>query len=87
MLYYLALCSILQFCQMSVSVGAETSEPPGSGTRDLIELQTDEHVGGCQNYGPVLGTVNIRCRIILRTQKRDLILTTTHVPIKDHFVW
>ena len=23
------------------------------------------YVGGCQNYGPLLGTLNIRCRTIL----------------------
>ena len=36
-------------------------------------------VGSCQNYGPFLGALNIRCRIILRTQKGTIILTTTHV--------
>ena len=36
-------------------------------------------MGGCQNYGPFLGTLNIRCRIILGTQKGTIILTTTHV--------
>ena len=35
------------------------------------------YLGGCQNYSPVLGTRNIRCRIIIRTQKGTLILTTT----------
>ena len=29
--------------------------------------------GGCQNYGPILGTLNIRCRITIRTQKGTLI--------------
>ena len=29
------------------------------------------HMGGCQNYGPFLGTLNIRCRIILGIPKRD----------------
>ena len=28
-------------------------------------------MGGCQNYGPFLGTLNIRCRIIIGMQKRD----------------
>ena len=28
------------------------------------------HMGGCQNYGPFLGTLNIRCRIIIGIQKR-----------------
>ena len=35
------------------------------------------HLGSCQNYGPFLGTLNIRCRIIIRTQKGTLFLTTT----------
>ena len=34
-------------------------------------------MGGCQNYGPFLGTLNIRCRIIIGTQKGTIILTTT----------
>ena len=28
-------------------------------------------VGSCQNYGPLLGTPNNRCRTIIGTQKRD----------------
>ena len=36
--------------------------------------------GWCQNYGPFLGTLNIRCRIIIGTQKGTEILTTTHIP-------
>ena len=36
-------------------------------------------MGGCQNYGPFLGTLNIRCRTIMGTQKGTIILTTTHV--------
>ena len=37
------------------------------------------HMGGCQNYGPSLGTLNIRCRIIIGIQKGTIILTTTHI--------
>ena len=33
---------------------------------------------------PFLGTLNNRCRIILRTQKRTIILTTTHIYIYIH---
>ena len=36
------------------------------------------YVGSCQNSGPVLGTLNTRCRTIIGTQKGTLILTTTH---------
>ena len=38
---------------------------------------------GCQNYGPLRGTLNIRCRIIIWTQKGSIILTTTHVGASD----
>ena len=38
-------------------------------------------MGGCQNYGPFLGTLNIRCRIIIGIQKGTRILTTTHTHI------
>ena len=37
------------------------------------------YMGSCQNYGPFLGTLNLRCRIILRTQKGTIILATTHM--------
>ena len=36
-------------------------------------------MGGCQNYGPFLGTLNIRGRIIIGTQKGTIILTTLHM--------
>ena len=38
-------------------------------------------MGGCQNYGPFLGTLNIRCRIIIWIQKGTIILTTTYIYI------
>ena len=40
-------------------------------------------MGGCQNYGPFLGTLNIRGRIIIGTQKGTIILTTTHIGIME----
>ena len=41
-------------------------------------MLSNEHyrMGGCQNCGPLLGTLNIRCRIIIGTQMGA---TTTHV--------
>ena len=45
--------------------------------RRLITFIT--HMGGCQNYGPFLGTLDIRCRIIIGIQKGTIILTTTHI--------
>ena len=29
-----------------------------------------EYMGGCQNFGPFLGTIDIRCRIIRGIQKK-----------------
>ena len=37
------------------------------------------YMGGCQNYGPFLGPLNNRCRTIIGTQKRTIILTATHM--------
>ena len=47
--------------------------------RGLQLLGQPTHMGGCQNYGPFLGTLNIRCRTIIRTQERTIILTTTYI--------
>ena len=39
-------------------------------------------MGGCQDYGPFLGTLGIRCRTILGTQKGTIILTPTQIPLR-----
>ena len=36
-------------------------------------------MGGYQNYGPFLGTPNIRCRIIIGSPKGTIILTTAYM--------
>ena len=36
-------------------------------------------MGGCQNYGPFLGTLNIGCRSIIGNPKGTIILTTTYM--------
>ena len=36
-------------------------------------------MGGCQNCGFLLGTLNIKGRIISGIQKGTIILTTTHM--------
>ena len=46
-----------------------------------VSLHSDKHMGSCQNYGPFLGTLNNRCRIIIGTRKGTIILTTTHIPV------
>ena len=33
----------------------------------------EAHIGGDQNYGPFLGTLLIRCRIFMGTNKRTII--------------
>ncbi len=47
-------------------------------TEGAAEGYFRELMGGCQNnYGPFLGTLNSRCRIIVGIQKGTIILTTT----------
>ena len=58
------------------------------GTRSPLASLKDEgsrwsfliNLDGCQNYDPFLGTLNIRCRIIIGIQKGTIIVTTTHIP-------
>ena len=44
---------------------------------DAGNLDYSSYMGGCQNCDPFLGTLNIRCRIIL--QRGTIILTTAHM--------
>ena len=59
----------------------EKSKPqPEAGSGRATETRFfpfEKPMGGCQNYGPLLGPVNFRCCIMLRTPKRTIILTTT----------
>ena len=48
----------------------------------LVGDPHQKYMGGCQNYGPFLGTLNIRCRTIMGTQKGTIILTTTHIELE-----
>ena len=52
---------------------------------ELVELTFPfavQDMGGCQNYCPFWGTLNIRGRTILGIQKGTLILTTTQIRLK-----
>ena len=51
------------------------------------EASASYYLGGCQNYGPFLGTLNIRCRIILGIPKGTIILTTTHLVLFWAYPW
>ena len=66
----LSLCLGLRLC-LCLSLSLSSSLPPLA----LLCI----HMGGCQNLCPFLGTLNIRCRTILGTQKGTIILTTTHM--------
>ena len=50
-----------------------------NGNIFLCYVDIHTYMGGCQNYDPSLGTLNIRLRIKLWTQEGTLILTTTHM--------
>ena len=45
--------------------------PPGLQCLRVLNELADLDMGSCLNDGPFLGTLNIRCRIIIRTPKRD----------------
>ena len=47
----------------------------GVGLGFRVQVPNNQ-MGGCQNYDPFLGTLNIRCRI---SQKGTIILTITHI--------
>ena len=46
-------------------------------------------MGGCQNYGPFLGSLHIRCCILIWIQKGGISLTTTHMEdeMETGFIW
>ena len=41
-------------------------------------------MAGCQNYGPFLGTLNIRGRIIIGIQKGTIIWIPIHMYERNH---
>ena len=44
--------------------------------REYCKVKVYTMLGGCQNDGPFLGALNIRCRTRIRTPKGTLMLTT-----------
>ena len=42
---------------------------------------SQSYMGGCQHYGPLSGSLNIRCRVIVGIQKGTIILTTCHLQL------
>ena len=53
----------------------------------MLPLLYNIYMGGCQNYGPLLGTLNIRCRIITGIQRGTIILKTTHMSKQKTALW
>ena len=66
-------------CCVKLEFRVRSSEFRAVADRKLKDFKS--HLGSCQNYGPFLGTLNIRCRVIIRTQQGTIILTTTHLAI------
>ena len=57
------------------------SKPKGFTRKSRRATFQHLHLRGCQIYGPLLGTLSIRCRIIIEIQKGTIILTTMHLSI------
>ena len=66
----------------SISMVQE-ADAPEDGSREVWCTILVLYMGGCQNCGPFLGTLNIRCRIIIGAQKGTIILTTTHIGMME----
>ena len=58
-------------------------EELGGRRRFRLSPRAIKQMGGCQNDGPFLGTLNIRCRITIGIQKGTIILTTTQMYLID----
>ena len=89
---FLATSSLRELCLYRCHLEATASVKPSSGPhkdpasgseaqlkRDSRTVSFGIDMGGGQNYGPLLGPLNTRCRIIFRNQKGTIILTTTHM--------
>ena len=61
----------------ALNVDPKYSDPLYKDPKTGLPIFGNSQKGGCQNYGPLLGPLNTRCRIILRTQKVTIPLTTT----------
>ena len=62
--------------------GGEPCGNPNKFLRPSSALHSEPYMGGCQNYGPFLGSLNNRCRIIIGPKTGTIILTTTHIALR-----
>ena len=58
---------------------AQMAESSSHSKAIQTSASANAELGGCQNYGPFLGTLNIRCRIIIGILNRTIILTSTQL--------
>ena len=65
-------------CDMAAALRLRWPTCPGSDANGAAALALN-HLGGYQNYDPFLGTLNIRCRIIIGIQKGTIILSYAHL--------
>ena len=83
----LHIIPVFHLHQKCESLSTFISQPCKPGSLDTIKAKLknpkpqkpEPYMGGCQNYGPFLGTPNIRCRIIIGIQRGTIVLTTTHM--------
>ena len=55
--------------ERKISKGFTSPRSCAATANCAASCESREDMGGCQNYGPFLGTLNIRGRIIIGTQK------------------
>ena len=72
-------CSGVEYCDLVKVPSPKGTQLPMKEW--VVGASTGDVMGGCQNYGPFLGTLNIRGRIIIGTQEGTIILTTSHIYI------
>ena len=51
-----------------------------------LRLGLQDGIQTGQNSGPPLGPLNTRCRIVKRSQKRSIILATTHMETSEIYM-
>ena len=79
----LVFTSVAHLLQGQAGISGPDHDHRRSACVKRIKIKYAAHeveMGGGQNYGPLLGPLSTRCRIMVRTQKGTIILTATHIP-------
>ena len=73
-------CPFHSACGRAVSLRASTIHQGDTHHKhDCSSCKAMTGMGDCENYAPFLGSLNIRCRIIIGIQNGTIILTTIHM--------